>query len=162
MNKQEIQIDGKNIEFSVLEKSGNFLKIEYNHKVYEFEYRKNKSEIYLNSGSGWSRISAIGNGEEVFVNVLNETVVLNPLKKRKKIKLSKNDLEDSMLTTMPGRVLKICVQKDEKVKKGQVLAVVEAMKMENEIKSTREGVIKKVLYKESDVVSEGCELFLFK
>ena len=45
---------------------------------------------------------------------------------------------------MPGRVIKINVAEGEKVRKNQTLAIVEAMKMENEIKASCEAVVKKI------------------
>jgi 3-methylcrotonyl-CoA carboxylase alpha subunit len=49
-----------------------------------------------------------------------------------------------IFTPMPGKVVKVNVKKGQDVTKGQVLLVVEAMKMENNILSPRDGVIEKV------------------
>ena len=46
---------------------------------------------------------------------------------------------------MPGKVIKILAAEGDSVRKNQTLAVVEAMKMENEIKSSIEGVVKKIM-----------------
>jgi biotin carboxyl carrier protein len=53
---------------------------------------------------------------------------------------------------MPGRVLKILVSEGEKVKKKQSLVIVEAMKMEHEIKSALDGIVKKVNFQENQMV----------
>jgi len=45
---------------------------------------------------------------------------------------------------MPGKVIKLCVAEGDEVRKNQTLIIVEAMKMENEIKSSIEGVVKKI------------------
>ena len=45
---------------------------------------------------------------------------------------------------MPGKVVKVCVAEKEAVRKNQTLAIVEAMKMENEIKSPLEGFVKRI------------------
>jgi biotin carboxyl carrier protein len=45
---------------------------------------------------------------------------------------------------MPGKVIKINVAEGDEVRKNQTLLIVEAMKMENEIKSTIEGIVKKI------------------
>jgi biotin carboxyl carrier protein len=55
-------------------------------------------------------------------------------------------------TPMPGKVIKIFVQEKEDVRKNQTLAVVEAMKMENEIKSSIDGFVKKIHCKQGDLV----------
>jgi biotin carboxyl carrier protein len=53
---------------------------------------------------------------------------------------------------MPGKVVKVCVAEKEAVRKNQTLAIVEAMKMENEIKSPLEGFVKKIHVSAGDLV----------
>jgi acetyl/propionyl-CoA carboxylase alpha subunit len=53
---------------------------------------------------------------------------------------------------MPGKVVKINVAEKEAVRKNQTLAIVEAMKMENEIKSPLEGFVKKIYVSAGDLV----------
>jgi len=53
---------------------------------------------------------------------------------------------------MPGRVIKIDVKEKQSVRKNQTLAVVEAMKMENEIKSSIDGQVKKINAAPGDLV----------
>jgi biotin carboxyl carrier protein len=53
---------------------------------------------------------------------------------------------------MPGKVIKITVAEDEEVRKNQTLVIVEAMKMENEIKSAIDGVVKKISASPGDLV----------
>lgn len=62
--------------------------------------------------------------------------------------------EDELLVKapMPGKVIKINVSENDEVRKNQTLAIVEAMKMENEIKSTVEGYVKKILASPGDLV----------
>jgi biotin carboxyl carrier protein len=62
--------------------------------------------------------------------------------------------EDELMVKapMPGKVIKIDVSENEEVRKNQTLAVVEAMKMENEIKSTIEGYVKKIFVSAGDLV----------
>jgi biotin carboxyl carrier protein len=53
---------------------------------------------------------------------------------------------------MPGRVIKISVAEGETVRRNQTLAIVEAMKMENEIKSPREAKVRKIFVAAGDLV----------
>lgn len=53
---------------------------------------------------------------------------------------------------MPGKVVKVNVAEKEAVRKNQTLAIVEAMKMENEIKSPLDGVVKKIYASPGDLV----------
>ncbi|KAI8871248.1 hypothetical protein GQ42DRAFT_162138 [Ramicandelaber brevisporus] len=67
----------------------------------------------------------------------------------------------SVRTPMPCKVARVMVKDGEKVEIGTPLIVLEAMKMEHLIKSPVEGVIKKVIYKEGDMVEEGKNLVSF-
>ncbi|NPA58360.1 MAG: sodium-extruding oxaloacetate decarboxylase subunit alpha [Aquificae bacterium] len=54
---------------------------------------------------------------------------------------------------MPGKVVSVKVSPGDKVKKGDVLLIVEAMKMENEIHSPIDGVVEEVYVREGDQVN---------
>ena len=45
---------------------------------------------------------------------------------------------------MPGNIIRVEVKEGEQIKAGQLLVVLEAMKMENEIRSVTDGVVKEV------------------
>jgi acetyl/propionyl-CoA carboxylase alpha subunit len=64
-----------------------------------------------------------------------------------------------IVTSMPGRIIKIFVKEGEKVGEGQAVLVLEAMKMQNEIKSPQSGTITKIVPKAGDSVEAGCLLF---
>jgi 3-methylcrotonyl-CoA carboxylase alpha subunit len=59
---------------------------------------------------------------------------------------------------MPGKVVSFAVQPGERVRKGQPLAVLEAMKMEHTIAAPADGTVAELLYAPGDQVSEGAEL----
>jgi biotin carboxyl carrier protein len=56
---------------------------------------------------------------------------------------------------MPGKIIGVKVQEGASVQEGDVLIVLEAMKMENAIESPVSGVIEKVNKKEGDSVDDG-------
>ncbi len=60
---------------------------------------------------------------------------------------------------MPGLVVKVEVAEGEDVQQGQGLAVIEAMKMENEIRSPISGVVKKVHIREGQTLEKDALLF---
>jgi biotin carboxyl carrier protein len=61
---------------------------------------------------------------------------------------------------MPGKVVKLLVGLGEEVKADQGVIVVEAMKMENELKSALTGKVKEIFVKEGEVVESGAKLLL--
>jgi biotin carboxyl carrier protein len=60
-----------------------------------------------------------------------------------------------MLAAMPGKVLRILRSVDESVEAGQGILVVEAMKMQNELKSPKSGRVQKILVAEGAIVNAG-------
>lgn len=66
----------------------------------------------------------------------------------------------NIVSPMPGKVLKVNVAEGETVTKGQVLMVVEAMKMENNIVSSKDAVVEKLLVKEGDMVDGSQKLIM--
>jgi len=59
----------------------------------------------------------------------------------------------SVVSPMPGRVVKVFVEKGQHVKKGDKIISVESMKMEYFVKATRDGVIGAIKTKEGDTVA---------
>jgi 3-methylcrotonyl-CoA carboxylase alpha subunit len=59
---------------------------------------------------------------------------------------------------MPGKVVSFAVKAGDAVKKGQPLAVMEAMKMEHTIAAPADGTVAELLYAPGDQVTEGAEL----
>lgn len=54
---------------------------------------------------------------------------------------------------MPGKIVRIPVKENSMVEEGTPLVVMEAMKMQNEFRSPRQGVVRKIHVKEGDTVS---------
>jgi biotin carboxyl carrier protein len=55
---------------------------------------------------------------------------------------------------MPGLIVKIPVEDNEQIKKGDVLVILESMKMQNELKSPRDGKVTRVQVKSGDSVEQ--------
>lgn len=59
---------------------------------------------------------------------------------------------------LPGTILEVKVKEGDTVKVGDTILIMEAMKMENDIKSDKDGTIKSVKVKTGDAVLEGAVL----
>ena len=60
-----------------------------------------------------------------------------------------------ILAPMPGKIVRVIAAEGDEVEAGQGLVVVEAMKMQNEIKSTKKGTVTKIAVKENSAVNAG-------
>ena len=63
-------------------------------------------------------------------------------------------------TPMPGKVVKIPVKVGDKVKEGDTVIVVEAMKMQSEYKVKKDRVVLEILVKEGDTINANQPLII--
>jgi 3-methylcrotonyl-CoA carboxylase alpha subunit len=68
------------------------------------------------------------------------------------------DEKGGLAAPMPGKVVSFAVKVGDKVKAGQSLAVMEAMKMEHTIAAPKDGEVTELLYAPGDQIAEGAEL----
>lgn len=78
--------------------------------------------------------------------------------------VGKNDIKEKVQRTgndngvyapLPGLITDILVSENSTVKSGQTIALMEAMKMENQIQAPHDGTVKKISVKKGDSVMEG-------
>ena len=69
---------------------------------------------------------------------------------------------ETVKSPMPGTILAVNVTAGQSVKKGDVLVVLEAMKMENEIQAARDGVIASVAVTKGATVETGAVLVVLQ
>ena len=71
-------------------------------------------------------------------------------------------VEGGITSSMQGMILKLKVSKGDTVNEGDVVAVLEAMKMENDIHATESGTVEDIFVDEGDTVSTGDTLMVIK
>lgn len=69
---------------------------------------------------------------------------------------------NTIKSPLPGLILKVSVREGDKVKAGQTLIIMEAMKMQNSIQATIDGTVSKIFVKEGESVLEGKELAILE
>jgi acetyl-CoA/propionyl-CoA carboxylase biotin carboxyl carrier protein len=69
---------------------------------------------------------------------------------------------DTLASPMQGNIWKVLVEKGQKVDEGQIVTIIEAMKMENEITAHKAGVIADLLISEGGSVASGDVLAVIK
>jgi biotin carboxyl carrier protein len=71
--------------------------------------------------------------------------------------------DDRIVTSIiPGTIVEIFVKENESVQDGGAMLVIEAMKMNNQIKFGRNGIVDKILVKPGDIVTKGQSLMILK
>ncbi len=129
-------------------------------KSFEFTHETGKKTIFVKSLGGknyysfdqvkWAKLTALG---------VNESLVSNSETYKVFRGFKPSGLHaggaGALITQMPGKVVKIMVKEGESVTKGQTVLILEAMKMENEIKCGVDGKVKIINVKEGQALEAG-------
>jgi biotin carboxyl carrier protein len=127
-------------------------------------YSKNCYSLLIDGQSFDISVHVVNDTCQVLVNGKPFEVVLRNPKRLRKGSSSAEDSAGpmSVSTPMQGKVVKLLVQVGTAVEEGQGVAVVEAMKMQNELKAPKSGVVEKILVEENQPVNAGESLLIVK
>jgi len=67
-----------------------------------------------------------------------------------------------IIAFIPGTIMKVFVKEGQKVKKGEELLVLQAMKMDNHLLATKNGIVRKICVKQGEVVPKNTLLVELK
>lgn len=104
-----------------------------------------------------------GEKQEKMVNFIPETLEIREEIKEKPVAITGKTVKSPLVGTFyaaPSPEAESFVKKGDIVKKGQVLGIVEAMKLMNEIESEYDGVVEEILIENEDMVEYGQPLFI--
>jgi len=135
-NGSRLKIGDEEIEFKSIDFSGNCLKLNINGIAKTVYVAKDKDKAYVHldgivipvEEAREEGSSGRASGEEIV------------------------DGKQMIHAPMPGKIVKIAVEEGQTVKEKAILCIVEAMKMENEIRAKINGVVKDIKYKAGDLV----------
>lgn len=135
-------VDGRRYELDVSEPEKELFLIKNANKV---------SQVFVSpkAGSG-SEFGVTIHGQELDVEIIDP--------KRLRGAGGGDELSEGtaeIKTAMPGKVVRILVEKGVEVAKGDGIIVVEAMKMQNELKSPKDGTVKEIRAAEGQTVNAG-------
>ncbi|WP_261529973.1 biotin/lipoyl-containing protein [Campylobacter lari] len=116
---------------------------------------ENQFTVSVNGNKYHVEVSA---GFDRDVNVKSAVKVSSNNTEAKKVQTSDN----AIVASMNANVFKILVKENDSVKAGQVVAVLEAMKMEIEVNASKDGEIAELLVNAGESVSEGQALMTYK
>lgn len=84
--------------------------------------------------------------------------ILDPRRRRHTGALDAGDGPQDILAPMPGKIVKVLVAASQQVTAGEGLMVIEAMKMQNEIRASRAGRVERIYVNEGAGVETGFKL----
>lgn len=154
------EIDEKEVEVEIV-RDGEAVVAKVDGRVYELEVTRPETSVYLikNSGSITEAKISSSSKEKIQVDLNGQehsVKIIDP----KKLRVSGDGGDNSsgpaqIKTAMPGKVVKILVELGAEINKGDGVIVVEAMKMQNELKAPRNGTVQSVNVAEGDTVNAG-------
>ena len=142
----------------------------FNGKEYEYEHRFTSDNIMvlrINNDNYVVRVDNdtendnwnLGTAFNIDINSDNYKIIckseLDLLSEKFSNNKTDSKFKNIISSPMPGAIVKMNVKPGQRIKKGDVLLVLEAMKMENEIKAAKDCVVKEVLVKEKTSVEKG-------
>jgi biotin carboxyl carrier protein len=144
-------VNGNPLNFNIVHIDGNrhHLLLEqksYNLEVVNYDLQEKKALVKVNN-------------KELSVSVKTE---MDLLLSEMGLNNQHNNVARDIGAPMPGLILDVVVEVGDEVKKGDKLLVLEAMKMENIIKSPGDGKIKSISVTKGDSVDSGQKLILFE
>jgi glutaconyl-CoA/methylmalonyl-CoA decarboxylase subunit gamma len=142
MSSYKIKINGKSLEAQVLDRSKNSIKFQINEEIFEVAHNHE-----------YSFPSA------ALIPTMSQTPTMTASNQiPSKATISSNHI----VAPMPGLISKVLISKNDAVKSGQTLLVMEAMKMENNITANRNGIINEIKVKVGQEVAAQEVLILIK
>lgn len=132
------RVDGREIEVDAVLARPNVLSVRIGNQAYEVKCERVGGETHIWVGS--QRFAA---------------EVRDPRSLRSRTRAADDHGPRKLTAPMPGKVVRILLSQGTAVEAGSGVLVVEAMKMQNEVKSPKKGTIQKILVSEGAAVNAG-------
>ena len=167
--KYIVSFEEQNVEIVIKKDGDNFVT----------DVNNNEYHLSLNSQSNDPRITCLVNGKNMVVQVRRKKpryqlihkgkIAIALISEKRVAELNElmpekipQDMSKFLLSPMPGLLIKVCVEEGQEVKAGEELAVVEAMKMENSLRASKDLKIKSILGSEGDNLSVDQKILEFE
>ena len=134
----DCRVDGREVSVDAVLARPNVLSIRIDNKAYEVKCERVGSELHLWVGS--MRFAA---------------EIRDPRSLRGRARAADDHGPKKLTAPMPGKVVRVLASQGAEVEAGAGVLVVEAMKMQNEVKSPKKGTIQRILVSEGAAVNAG-------
>src|ERR1700689_2928819 len=132
------RLDGRDVKIDAVLARPDVLSLRIGNLAYEVKSERLANDLHLWVGSTRFAVE-----------------VRDPRSLRGRIRAGDDQGPRKIVAPMPGKVVRLLVSEGDEVEPGRSVAVVEAMKMQNEIKSPKRGTVKKILVSEGAAVNAG-------
>lgn len=126
-----------------------------------FEYEENNTRVYISKNSGGNNVS-----ENIFTEKnITKTDIADINRDNKEENINEKEIISPLVGTVylaPGENEEPFVSVGDKIEKGQIVAIVEAMKLMNEIEADCSGTLKKICVKNGETVEYAQSLFIIE
>lgn len=150
-NKEELTLNGETFSWDLLQLQDNSYHIIHNNQTYQVEVLKADFQT--------KTFTIQINGHRYNVNSEDKMDLL--LKRLGMDNINQNKVND-VKAPMPGLILGVNVAEGDEVQKGDILMILEAMKMENALKSPTDGKVKAIKVKQGQNVEKNQLLIVFE
>ena len=144
-----ILIDDQKIEYELILLNSHTYLLKINDQFFEISVDK--------TGNGKYSLLIDGNQYETIIRSALQEKVSELLQQKNTI-----HTKTEVRAPMPGMILKIKKDINDKIKQGETILILEAMKMENDLRSPRSGILSEIMTKEGSAVEKGTVLFTIK
>jgi len=151
----------KEFKLRLQEKEKNKILVKLGNRDYEVAVEnvtQDEMMLEINGKIFNTMVAPNSNGYVVYIN--GKCLHIEKRSERQLLRTKKDDnRRKDVKTSMPGKIVKILVENGAEVQEGQAVLILEAMKMQNEIKSPQPGTIKQIGPSPGDSVEAGALLF---
>lgn len=160
MHKQLLNHLGNSFEVHIDIKNEHEISAEINGERTEVSVQKVAGNVFsVFQGERLLMVYVAEDREKIYVSINGEQYRFDKAAQRKAGYRPGMDTSrpegNEICAPMPGKLLKLFVKEGQEINANDRLFIVEAMKMENEVRAGRSGVIKKINFKENDLLSVG-------
>ena len=150
LSDEELLVDEKKYNYELIPVCNNSYFLKLNNEVFELTSEKLNNEVF-----------------KILLNGNDFDVTIRTALQEKAFKLLENSAVSQqhhldVKAPMPGMILKINKKAGEKIEQGESVIILEAMKMENDLKASASGIIENIFVKEGSAVEKGTVLFSIK
>jgi biotin carboxyl carrier protein len=132
------RLDGRDFDVDAILARADVLSLRIGNRAYEVKSERVANDLYVWVGSGRFVVE-----------------VRDPRSLRGRSRAGDDHGPRKIVAPMPGKVVRLLAHEGDEVEAGAGVAVVEAMKMQNEIKSPKKGMVQKILVSEGAAVNAG-------